>query len=78
MKLQRGINEAAVPFLMHMEKRSHFIESNMYRTEKNIEKASQGTSIETRIKWNGVELWWTPKRKDQNNTEYQSKTKRTR
>lgn len=50
MKLQRGINEAAVPFLMHMEKRSHFIESNMYRTEKNIEKASQGTSIETRIK----------------------------
>lgn len=60
MKLQRGINEAAVSFLMYMEKRSDYIKSNMYRTEKNIEKASQGT----RIKLNGVELWWTPKRKD--------------
>lgn len=66
MKLQGSLIEGDAPFLMYMEKRSDFIKSNMYRTEKNVGKAFQGAGMEAKVIQNGSELWWTLKRKDQN------------
>lgn len=78
MKLHRSINEAAVPLLMYTEKRPDFIKRNTYRTEKNVRKASQGPRMETKIIQNGLELWWTLKRKDKIDSGPKSKNRRTR
>lgn len=59
-----GINEADVPFLMHMEKRADFVKSNTHGTEKNVGKAFQATGMETRTIQNESDLLWTPKQKE--------------